>query len=79
MSPGRRVRQCNWVRFLRPSFVYGDAVNVVGSRAGGGPAGEPVFEVIRDVGPKTELVCFFVPERPEEATLLLFPAIQYLR
>ena len=27
---------------------------------------------------KTELVCFFVPERPEEAAFLL-PAIQYLR
>ena len=42
-----------------------------------GPTGEPVFELIRDVGPKTELVAFFVPERPEEAFLL--PAIQYLR
>ena len=36
-----------------------------------------MFELIRDVGPKTELVAFFVPERPEEAFLL--PAIQYLR
>ena len=40
-------------------------------------AGEPTFELIKDVDAKTELVCFFVPERPEEAFLL--PAIQYLR
>ena len=39
--------------------------------------GEPIFDLIKDVGPKTELVAFFVPERPEEAFLL--PAIQYLR
>ena len=42
-----------------------------------GPTGEAIFELIRDVGPKTELVAFFVPERPEETFLL--PAIQYLR
>ena len=42
-----------------------------------GPTGEPIFDLIKDVGPKTELVAFFVPERPEEAFLL--PAIQYLR
>ena len=33
---------------------------------------------LKDVDAKTELVCFFVPERPEEAAFLL-PAIQYLR
>lgn len=71
---GRKVRQCNWIRFLRYSLVYSDVVNVVGAK---GPTGEPIFELIKDVEPKTELVCFFVPERPEEAFLL--PAIQYLR
>ncbi len=70
----RSVRQCNWIRFLRYSLVYSDTVNVIGAK---GPTGEPVFEVIKDLQPKSELVCFFVPERPEEA--LLLPAIQYLR
>ncbi len=69
-----RLRQCNWIRFLRYSLVYTDAVNVVGTK---GPTGEPIFELIKDVDAKAELVCFFVPERPEEAFLL--PAIQYLR
>ena len=72
--PGRRLRQCNWIRFLRYSLVCNEEINVIGTK---GPTGEPVFELIRDVGPKTELVAFFVPERPEEAFLL--PAIQYLR
>ena len=74
MSPGRRLRQCNWIRFLRYSLVYNEEVNVIGTK---GPTGEPIFDLIKDVGPKTELVAFFVPERPEEAFLL--PAIQYLR
>lgn len=72
--PGRRLRQCNWIRFLRYSLVCNEEINVIGTK---GPTGEPVFELIRDVGPKTELVAFFVPERPEETFLL--PAIQYLR
>ena len=53
-----------------------DAVNVVATKSPTG--GEPTFELIKDVDAKTELVCFFVPERPEEAAFLL-PAIQYLR
>ena len=68
------MRQCNWIRFLRYSLVYNEEVNVIGTK---GPTGEPIFDLIKDVGPKTELVAFFVPERPEEAFLL--PAIQYLR
>jgi hypothetical protein len=68
------LRQCNWIRFLRYSLVYNEEVNVIGTK---GPTGEPIFDLIKDVGPKTELVAFFVPERPEEAFLL--PAIQYLR
>ena len=71
---GGRLRQCNWIRFLRHSLVYNEEVNVVATK---GPTGEPVFDMVKDVGPKTELVAFFVPERPEEAFLL--PAIQYLR
>ena len=74
VGPLRKIRQCNWIRFLRYSLVYSDAVNVVGTK---GPTGEPVFELIKDIGPKTELIAFFVPERPEESFLL--PAIQYLR
>ena len=74
VSPTRKIRQCNWIRFLRYSLVYSDAVNVVGTKS---PTGEPVFELLKDIGPKTELIAFFVPERPEETFLL--PAIQYLR
>ena len=55
-------------------MVYNEEVNLIGTK---GPTGEPIFDLIKDVGPKTELVAFFVPERPEEAFLL--PAIQYLR
>ena len=72
--PGRRLRQCNWIRFLRYSLVCNEEINMIATK---GPTGEAIFELIRDVGPKTELVAFFVPERPEEAFLL--PAIQYLR
>ena len=80
--PGRRLRQCNWIRFLRYSLVASEEVNVVVTKPN--PAtGEAVFELVKDVGPKTELVAFFVPERPaaatEELNPLLLPAIHYLR
>ena len=80
--PGRRLRQCNWIRFLRYSLVASEEVNLVVTKPN--PAtGEAVFELVKDVGPKTELVAFFVPERPaaatEELNPLLLPAIHYLR
>jgi len=71
---GRPVRHCNWVRFLRYSLTFNEEVNLIGSK---NPTGEPVFEVVRSISSKTELVAFLVPERPEE--ILLLPAIQYLR
>ncbi|CAB4065462.1 Zinc finger protein 700,Zinc finger protein with KRAB and SCAN domains 3,Zinc finger protein 846,Zinc finger protein 792,Zinc finger protein 84,Zinc finger and BTB domain-containing protein 49,Zinc finger protein 613,Zinc finger protein 684,Zinc finger protein 235,Zinc finger protein interacting with ribonucleoprotein K,Zinc finger protein 732,Zinc finger protein 697,Zinc finger protein 677,Zinc finger protein 670,Zinc finger protein 880,Zinc finger protein 264,Zinc finger protein 790,Zinc finger protein 6 len=74
VSSERKLRQCNWIRFLRYTLVYNEDVNLVGTKS---PSGEPIFEVLKDIEPKTELVCFFIPDRPEDTFLL--PAIQYLR
>jgi hypothetical protein len=40
-------------------------------------AGEPVFEAIKNIPPNTELVAYFLPERPEE--LFFMPAVHFLR
>jgi hypothetical protein len=40
-------------------------------------AGEPVFEAIKSIPPNTELVVYFLPERPEE--LFFMPAVHFLR
>ena len=77
-SPCRKLSNSNTISVLEFSrtALYSDAVNVVATKSPS--SGEPQFELIKDVDAKTELVCFFVPERPEEAAFLL-PAIQYLR
>lgn len=51
----RRVRHCNWIRFLRCSSSLSNDVNLIGSLV----KGEPVFETIRTVPSNTELVVFF--------------------
>ena len=47
-----RLRQCNWIRFLRYSLVYSEAVNVVGTKSPS--SGEPVFELIKESGQPTQ-------------------------
>jgi len=55
----------DWHRFLRHTVVFTEEVNLVASK---GSTGEPVFDLIKDLGPKTELVAFFLPERPGNDT-----------
>ncbi|GBP20397.1 hypothetical protein EVAR_14646_1 [Eumeta japonica] len=61
-SGGAQVRHCNWVRFLRVSEHYGPQVNLVCTKV----KGEPVYEVVRPISPHTELIVYYLPERPEE-------------
>lgn len=49
----RKMRHCNWVRFLKTSDVIDDA-NVVGVRA----KHETVFQVTRTVLPNEEIVAY---------------------
>ncbi|CAB3360404.1 Hypothetical predicted protein [Cloeon dipterum] len=72
-ADGHRVRHCNWVRFLRAANSYNDEVNVIGTKV----KGEPVFEAIKSIPPNTEVVVYFLPERPEE--LFFMPAVHFLR
>ncbi|XP_046389175.1 zinc finger protein 316 [Ischnura elegans] len=69
----RRVRHCNWVRFLRASPKYTEEVNLIGTKI----KGDPVYEVIKPIPPNTELVVYYLPERPEE--VFFMPAVHYLR
>lgn len=50
-----KIRQCNWVRFLRFSPTFSGEVNLLGSLV----KGEPVYETIRTVAPHTELVVYY--------------------
>ncbi|KAJ8730600.1 hypothetical protein PYW08_002013 [Mythimna loreyi] len=61
-SGGVQVRHCNWVRFLRVSDNYGPQVNLVCTKV----KGEPVYEAVKPVSAHTELVVYYLPERPEE-------------
>ncbi|XP_034243171.1 zinc finger protein 629-like [Thrips palmi] len=72
-SNRRKVRHCNWVRFLRTVTSYTPEVNLIGTKV----KGEPVYEVVRPVPAHTELVAFLLPETSED--LLLLPAVHFLR
>ncbi|XP_076325077.1 uncharacterized protein LOC143233077 isoform X2 [Tachypleus tridentatus] len=68
----RRVRHCNWVRFLRVSSTFCPEVNLIGSLV----KGEPVYEIIRNVAPNTELVVYY--ETLEEDCGFSFLAARHL-
>jgi hypothetical protein len=40
-------------------------------------AGEPLYEAVKSIPVNSELVVYFLPERPEE--VFFMPAVQYLR
>ncbi|XP_076322373.1 uncharacterized protein LOC143231676 isoform X2 [Tachypleus tridentatus] len=51
----RRVRHCNWVRFLRVSPTFCPEVNLIGSLV----KGEPIYEVVSNISPNAELVVYY--------------------
>ncbi|XP_076666391.1 uncharacterized protein LOC143367984 [Andrena cerasifolii] len=55
-------RQCNWIRFLRIVESYSEQVNLIGTKV----KGDPIFEVIKDVQPDTELVAWFFPTAEQD-------------
>jgi hypothetical protein len=59
-------RKCNWIRFLRIVQTYNEQVNLIGTKA----KGEPIFEVIKDVQPDTELVAWFLPASHEDLVFI---------
>ncbi|PSN30671.1 hypothetical protein C0J52_25576, partial [Blattella germanica] len=69
----RRVRHCNWVRFLRAASTYSEEVNLIGTKV----KGEPLYEAVKSIPANSELVVYFLPERPEE--VFFMPAVHYLR
>ncbi|GIY49868.1 zinc finger protein 45 [Caerostris darwini] len=50
----RRVRHCNWIRFLKSSPTLSNEVNLLGTLV----KGEPVFEAVRTIPSNTELVVY---------------------
>ncbi|XP_075225480.1 uncharacterized protein LOC142326720 [Lycorma delicatula] len=69
----RRVRHCNWVRFLRTAPTYCPQVNLIGTKV----KGEPIYEAVKMIPANSELVVYYLPERPEE--VFFMPAVNYLR
>ncbi|XP_023224953.1 zinc finger protein 391-like [Centruroides sculpturatus] len=51
----RKVRHCNWIRFLRYSCTLNNEVNLIGYRI----FNENSYEVIRHVAPNTEMVVYY--------------------
>lgn len=64
-TSGRKVRNCNWVKFLRVAETYGPQVNVVCTKIGG----EVIYEVVKPIPLHHELIVYYLPERPEELFL----------
>ncbi|XP_035223175.1 zinc finger protein 558-like [Stegodyphus dumicola] len=62
----RRIRHCNWIRFLRCSSTLSNDVNLLGTLV----KGEPVFETIRTVPSNTELVVYLeLGDDPDDSSL----------
>jgi len=59
---GRKVRNCNWIRFLKTAESYGPQVNVVCTKING----EVIYEVVKPIPMHHELIVYYLPERPEE-------------
>jgi hypothetical protein len=51
-------------------MLFGDAVLL-------SVAGEPLYETVKSIPANSELVVYFLPERPEE--VFFMPAVHYLR
>lgn len=62
MTDSRKVRVCNWVRFVRVATAFNPGVNFVATKV----RGEPVYEAVKAITPDTELLVYYLPERPEE-------------
>lgn len=69
----RRVRHCNWIRFLKIASKYSDDVNIIGTKI----KGEPIYETVKTIPANSELVVYYLPERSDEAYYM--PAVHYLR
>lgn len=69
----RRVRHCNWVRFVRVAAAFNPAVNFVATKV----RGEPVYEAVKTIQPDTELLVYYLPERPEELFFVRMRASLY--
>lgn len=69
----RKVRHCNWVRFLRVASSYTPAVNLVATKV----RGEPVYEAVKPIASDTELLVYYLPERPEELFFVRMRASLY--
>ncbi|XP_017769256.1 PREDICTED: zinc finger protein 454-like [Nicrophorus vespilloides] len=69
----RKVRHCNWVRFVRVSPTFSPAVNLVATKV----RGEPVYEAVKPIPPDTELIVYYLPERPEELFFVRMRASLY--
>lgn len=70
---GHKVRHCNWVRFVRVATAFNPSVNFVATKV----RGEPVYEAVKPIAPDTELLVYYLPERPEELFFVRMRASLY--
>lgn len=72
-SGSTKVRHCNWIRFIRIASTFNPSVNLVATKV----RGEPVYEAVKPIAPDTELVVYYLPERPEELFFVRMRASLY--
>ena len=60
-------RICNWVRFLRISRIFDNETNMVGRKFN--LDGEVVFEAIKDINEKQEIVAYLINENGAQKNL----------
>jgi hypothetical protein len=61
------------VRFVRVANSFNPAVNFVATKV----RGEPVYEAVKPISPDTELLVYYLPERPEELFFVRMRASLY--
>lgn len=61
------------MRFVRVATAFGPSVNFVATKV----RGEPVYEAVKPIPPDTELLVYYLPERPEELFFVRMRASLY--
>ncbi|KAK7591168.1 hypothetical protein V9T40_002781 [Parthenolecanium corni] len=69
----RKVRHCNWIRFLKIATKFSEDVNIIGTKI----KSEPIYEAVKTIPANSELVVYYLPETSEESYYM--PAVHYLR
>ncbi|XP_076334403.1 uncharacterized protein LOC143238231 [Tachypleus tridentatus] len=73
---GRKVRHCNWIRFLQVSSTITKDVNLIGKKIGS----RVIYECIKLIPSNKELIVYYEPQAVENSSLVAStPNINHLK